>query len=205
MKLTRRECVKLLVLSGVAWGSLGHAPYKQWIAYRKARLMIVAGRWEPEAFPLTADLAADLMVTVPETRAEPARAPTLRHITRLLLTRQIDLAVVTGDEARKIVLGESFKNVGPVPLRILAFLRPPYVLVCNANFERDKAYMVTFGLFDEKGSGMVAPEFKHLASAMNRANELRIPLHVGTREYMIEAERAPSGKSTPQSAGTTPK
>lgn len=199
--ITRRGCLKLFTLTGVAWIGSGHASYRQWIVYRSERLMIVAGRWEPGAFPLTQEISTDINRAVPESRAEASRAPRLKRIARLILTRQIELAVVSLDEARQIAMGEgAVQSVGPVPLRVLVFLRDPYVLVCHADFDREKAYLTVFGLFDEAGSALYHPQFATLSTATRRANELRIPLHVGAREFFLNPERPPA----PETGETIP-
>ena len=190
--LTRRGCFKYVAVAGVAWIGSGHAAYRQWIVYRSERLMIVAGRMEPEAFPLTKSLADDLRVTIPEARAEATRTPTLRHITRLLSSRQIEVAVVTEEQAGTMARGEGeASRDGPVPLRVVAFLAAPYVLICHAEFQRDQVYLMLYGLLDERASGMVREGLTTLGPAAARANGLRIPLHIGAREYLLEPERPP--------------
>ena len=184
--LGRRGFLTTVALGGAAWIASGHAPYRQWVVYRAEHLVIVAWKKDPEAFPLTKRVAADLQITVPEARAEATRAPTLRHIASLLLSRQIDVAVLTAGQARRIAAGEGESHFeGPVPLRLLAILAAPYVVVANAGFDRGKAYLVAFGLADEQASGLIAPEMGSLTAAMGRANELRIPLHTGAREFLL--------------------
>jgi hypothetical protein len=74
-------------------------------------------------------------------------------------------------------------------MRLLAFLRGGHLLVSNAEFERDRAYLVVFGLFDEQGSAALAEEYRTLAAVSQGAAALGIPLHVGARELMLELEK----------------
>lgn len=179
--------MRLLVFGGAAFLVEGHAPYRQWIAYRADRLMIVANRRPPEAFPLAKTLATHLRRTIPDARAEVARSPTLLRIAQLVITKQIEVAVVTTAEAQQMARGEgAIAREGPVPLRVLAFLREPYVLVCHSEFDRERAYLMVFGLFDEEGSPALDRTAGSLSSAMRRASEIQVPLHVGAREFYLE-------------------
>jgi hypothetical protein len=190
---TRREFLGLLALAGGAFGLSGHAPYRQWVVYREEHLMIVASRREAESFPLTQAVVEDLGRAVPDAKPAAARAPTTLHISRLIESRQIDVAVLTEAEARDLSRGTGeCAEQGAVPIRLLALLRGGHVLVCNAAFERDRAYIVVFGLFDEAGSPALAAEYRTLAGISERALALGIPLHVGAREFLLEREKPPA-------------
>ena len=185
----RREFLKFLGFGGAAFFLFGHTPYRQWVVYRSHRLLIVAGRAEPEAFPLTERLVGDLLRAIPESKAEAARTPTLRHITRLLLSRQIPLAVVTAEQAELMFRGEGEGRAeGPVPLRVLAFLQEPYVLVSHVEYDRDRAYLVVFGLFDGNGSQALSSRYRTLATMINRSRAIRVPLHSGTFDFLLEIQ-----------------
>ena len=185
----RREFLKFLGFGGAAFFFLGHIPYRQWVVYRSQRLLIVAAAAEPEAFPLTERVAGDLLRAIPETKAEAARTPTLRHITRLVLSRQIPLAVVTEEQAQLMLLGEGEGRAeGPVPLRVLAFLQEPYVLVAHKEFDRGRAYLVVFGLFDGEGSKALAAGDRTLRAMIDRARAIRVPLHSGILDFLLEIQ-----------------
>ena len=205
---TRREFLKLLAIGGGAFWLSGHAPYRQWVVYRSERLMVVAGRGEAEAFPLAEALAADLRRVIPDAQPEAARAPSLSRIASLVATRQIDVAVLTAGQAAAMSRGTGeTAEEGPVPLRLVAFLREPYVLACNAQFDRDKAYLLAFGLFDGEGSATLAPRVRSLDEVTRGAAALGIPLHAGAREFYLERESgavpAPPG-AAPASAPPSP-
>ena len=189
----RREALKLLLLGGMGWTFSGHAPYRQWLVYRAERLMIVASKREPEAFPLAQELAADLERSIPKAKPEAARAPTVLHMTRLVLTRQIQVVLLTGEQARLMALGKGEgAEEGPVPLSVLGFLREPYVLVCHQDFERDRAYLLTFAMFDNGGSAALSAESRALFQVLRRAAEIGVPLHSGAQEFYVEQQAAKS-------------
>jgi len=190
---TRRSCLRLLAIGGGAFWLSGHAPYRQWLKYRSARLMIVASRHEPEAFPLTEALTGDLQRAIPDAKPEAARAASVLRIASLVVTRQIEVTVLTADQAGAMSRGEGESAPeGPVPLNLIAFLREPFVLACHANFERDKAYLLAFGMFDNGGSASLSGESRGLFQVLRRAAELGLPLHPGAQEFYVEQQAAKS-------------
>jgi TRAP-type uncharacterized transport system substrate-binding protein len=187
--LDRRDLLKLGLLGSAAWTLSGHAPYRQWQVYRAERLMIVACRRDAEAFPLAERLAADLERSIPDAKPEAARAPTLLHMTRLLLTRQIEVGLLTAGQARDMAQGAGEgASEGPVSLSLLAILREPFVLVCHSEFDRDRAYLLTFGLHDNNGSGALSASTRGMFQVLRRAGELGIPLHPGAQEFYVEQQ-----------------
>ena len=192
--LSRRLALRLIFFGGMAFLLSGHTPYRQWIIYRSERLMIVASYKEGPAFPLAESLARDLSQTIPEARAEAARAPTIRHVTRLVLSKQIPVAIMTRTQALEMIQGTGEgKAEGPVPLRLLAFLRDGFVLISHSDFPRDKAYLMLFGLFDEKASPeLLAPQASTPERFFLYAGKFAVPLHVGAREFLLEAIQPPA-------------
>ena len=192
--LSRRLGLRLIFFGGMAILLSGHTPYRQWTVYRSERLMIVASRKEATAFPLAESLVRDLSQTIPDARAEAARAPTIRHVTRLVLSNQIPVAIMTQTQALEMIQGTGEgKAEGPVPLRLLAFLRDGFVLVSHVDFPRDKAYLTLFGLFDEKAAPeLLAPQASTPERFLLHAPKFSVPLHVGAREFLLEAIRIPA-------------
>lgn len=191
---SRRRVLRLIFWGGMAFWLSGHTPYRQWIVYRSERLMIVASRKEAPAFPLAKSLARSLSQIIPDARAEATRAPTIRHITRLILSKQIPVAIMTQTQALEMIQGTGEGRAeGPVPLRLLAFLRDGFVLVSHGDFPRDRAYLMLFGLFDEKATPeMLAPQASTPERFFLHAPKFSVPLHVGAREFLLEAIRIPA-------------
>ncbi len=192
--LSRRLGLRLIFFGGMAGLFSGHTPYRQWIVYRSERLMIVASRKEAPAFPLAKSLARNLSRTIPDARAEAARAPTIRHVTRLVLSKQIPVAIMTQTQALEMIQGTGKgKAEGPVPLRLPAFLRDRLVLVSHGDFPRDKAYLMLFGLFDEQANPkLLAPQASTPDRFLLHSTKFSVPLHVGAREFLLEAIRPPA-------------
>jgi len=179
----------------------GHAPYRQWAVYRSERLMIVGSRSDPEAFPLTESLVEDLQRTIPKAKPEAARAPTIYNTTRLILSKQIQVAVITTEQAQLMFAGKGEgATEGAVPLRVLAYLKDPYVLVSHAEFDRNRAYLILFGLFDGEGSKTLSPQYKPLLSAIKRSQEIGIPLHIGAQAFLLSIK----DNSSPVEKDSTP-
>lgn len=187
--ITRIPFLKIIACGSMALLLSGHASYRQWAVYRSERLMIVGSKSDPEAFPLTKAMVEDLKRTIPKARPEAARSPTIYSITRLILTKQIQVGVITTEQAQLMFAGKGEGAIeGPVPLRVLAYLKDPYVLVSHAEFDKNQAYQILFGLFDGEGSKTLSPQYKPLLSAIKRSQEIGIPLHIGARAFLLAAK-----------------
>jgi NMT1-like family len=164
----RRAFLTLAALAGAACGVMGHSPYRQWQAYRKSRLIIVASAAEPAAYPLGEAVAAVLARYLPESRALAARAADSLEIVKLLASDQLDLAILTTADAGAAYEGRGrFAGQGALPLRALALLGP-YLLVCRQDFPAATAQAIASTLA-EHGRGQ--------AATTNGAAP--IPLHAG--------------------------
>lgn len=137
--MDRRGFVRLLGLAGAACGVMGHSPYRQWQAYRKSRLIIVTSAADAGSYRLGEAIAALLARELPDSRALAARATDAREIVKLLASDQLEVGVLTVDEARDAETGRGrFAANGALALRTLAVLGS-YVLVARADFPDAKA------------------------------------------------------------------
>jgi hypothetical protein len=135
----RRTFVQLLGLPVAACGVLGHSPYRQWQVYRKSRLIIVTSAADADSHRLGEALAALLARELPESRALAARAADAREIVKLLASDQLEVALLTADDARDAGAGRGrFAADGALALRTLAAL-DGYWLVARADFPDAKA------------------------------------------------------------------
>jgi hypothetical protein len=124
----------------------GHSPYRQWIAYRQAHLLLFTTREDPGSDELGERLAARLRETLPDSKAQVARAPHLDRVASLLASAQADTAVLTPEQALALLRGEPpFTAYGAIPLRALA-KGEGYVLVCRDEFKRRHAFLVAEAL-----------------------------------------------------------
>ena len=146
VSISRRRFVTS-ALSIVGWALLtGHSPYRQWVAYRQTHLLLFTTRDDPGSDELGERLAARLRETLPDTRAQVARAPHADRVASLLASSQADTAVLTEELAISLLLGAApFAEYGPVPLRALG-RGARYVLVCREEFKPRHAFLVAEAL-----------------------------------------------------------
>ncbi len=170
--MDRRTFLRLVALTGAAGGVMGHSPYRQWQAYRKARLIIVTSAAEPASYPLGEAIATLLAHHLPESRAVATRAADSLAIVKLLGSDQFDLAILSAGDARDAYDGRArFASEGALPLRALAVLGP-YLFVCREDFPVAQAQAVSGTLAEHwRDSGALPP-----ASSPAQAS---IPLHPG--------------------------
>lgn len=116
-----------LSIAGASAFLTGHSPYRQWVVYRKARLVIAASGGDGAAVRLGERLVRTLAERLPERKATLATASSSRNVVRLLRSGQLDVALLPGDEAVEAATGAAAYGGTPVPLRALAVL-PPSVL-----------------------------------------------------------------------------
>jgi len=127
------------VLVAAAGGVLGHSPYRQWQVYRKSRLIIVTSAADAASHRIGEAVAALLARELPDSRAMASRAADSREIVKLLASDQLEVAVLSADDARDARAGSGrFAVDGALPLRTLAELGR-YTLVARADFPDAKA------------------------------------------------------------------
>jgi hypothetical protein len=167
----RRTFVGLLAVTGAACGVMGHSPYRQWQVYRKSRLIIVTSAAEPASYPLGEAAATLLARHLPESRALATRAGDSLEIVKLLASNQLDLAILTAQDARDAYEGRGrFAPEGALPLRALAVLGP-HLLVCREDFPVATAEAV---------AGVLIEHWRPEASAGSAgAPGATIPFHAG--------------------------
>jgi hypothetical protein len=144
--MSRRQFLTL-ALCATGWALLtGHSPYRQWVAYRQTHLLLFTTRDDPGGDELGERLAARLRETLPDSRAQVARAPHIDRVASLLASGQADTAVPTQELAVALLLGAApFAEYGPVPLRALG-RGERYVLVCRDDFKPRHAFLVAEAL-----------------------------------------------------------
>jgi hypothetical protein len=108
---------------------------------------------------------------LPEARARVTRASDPVRIASLLATGQLDVAVVSRENASGMIAGsDGFRAVGPAPVVSLANLGR-YELVAMESFKARHAYLL-------------ARAVDHMRSALPpAARDSPIPIHSGARIY----------------------
>jgi len=161
--MTRRDLLNY-VLATSAWVmASGHAPYNQWRVYRQAHLLILTHKQDPASFLKAKKLAAMIAQRLPDSRAQVSLAPDRQRVASLIASRQIEVALLTPDEARDLNAGEApMAGAGPVPIRVIASFGD-YVLVGHAAFPEHHAYLLAEAI---AGLGAeLAPELRLAGSA----------------------------------------
>ena len=134
-----------------------HSLYGQWIAYRRKHLLIGCHRKDPATFALAQKLVAHINHALPAAKARPARAPHPERLASLIGTDQMEIAVLSVDEANQMSLGEGrFRPYGKLPLTRLGEFGP-HVLVAHADFPEHHGRMLAAALADiEQSNGKVS-------------------------------------------------
>ena len=178
--MNRRGFLALALASAAAPPAAeAHTLYRQWVVYRQKHLLIGSHRGPGGSFPAAEEVVAILDHMLPEARARAARAPHAERIASLIGTRQMDVAVLTPEEALAIRGGAGrFAPYGRVPLTLIADFRPR-LLVAHKDFPPRHGWLLAAAMHD----GAVPPD-------LTRANGL-LPHHSGVRAYLAGREMEP--------------
>jgi hypothetical protein len=171
--MTRRRLLTALAAIASAAALTAHSPYRQWILYRQAHLLIFTSRDDPVSDALGERIAARLREVLPESKARVARAPHAARIASLITTGQADIAVLSRANAAALFRREApFQDSSPVALRVLVQTEQ-YQLVCREDFKDEHAYLVAEALAgDPKEPKLTVP-----AIALDEASS--VPAHAG--------------------------
>ncbi|MGI9465139.1 MAG: hypothetical protein ACR2OM_14430 [Aestuariivirgaceae bacterium] len=144
--MNRRDVLcALMVLAGApaAWA---HTPYGQWVVYRKKHLLIGAHRADPVTYALAKQLTGVLAEHLPGAKSRVARAPTAQRLASLIGTGQLDVAVLSPEDAAGMLKGSGrFEPYGPIALGQLAQLGS-HMLVAHSRLPDRHAWLVAAAL-----------------------------------------------------------
>ncbi len=195
--MDRRRFVATALAAVLAGGpappARAHTPYNQWVIYRRRHLLILTSRADPRSYPLGKVLAGILSENLPASRARPSRAPDSNRIASLISTKQMEVALLTREEAVALLRGrEPFRDYGPVPLRAL-FEVGDYLLVARSDFPAAHAYLVAATLDANRAAlGGTPGAVPGIAGTF--------PVHAGVIAYSAGIELATVGPATPEPA-----
>ena len=130
-----------------AWITLcGQAVHRQWKRSRAGDLLLYVNAQDPGSDEIGGMLAEQLLKRLPESGARVVREPTAARVASVMSTQRGNLAVIAYDIALEIYRGSPpFKAVN---LRVLVE-NYKYQVLCRADFERDRAYLVTEALMKD--------------------------------------------------------
>lgn len=126
---------RLFLAGTVAAGAsllMGHSPYRKWAQYRARHTVIATDGSDAEAFQLGERLAARLAVQRPELNATATRAQNSAAVLSLLRSRQLDVALLRGDDAYQGRNGAGPYTALATPLCALAGIAPEYLYVLTS-------------------------------------------------------------------------
>ena len=147
--MNRREVLWVPLALAYCQSARAHTPYGQWVVYRKKHLLIGSHRADPPTYAKAKRLAAVLAEHLPKSRSRVARAPTAGRLASLLGTDQLDVAVLSRDDAVAMRNGQGkFAPYGKIPLALLANFGT-YVLIAHERFPARHAWLVSKTLSDE--------------------------------------------------------
>jgi hypothetical protein len=182
--MKRRLCLSLLSASAAVLLLGGHSPYRQWDAYRKARLVLLVSASDHTSVQLAHALVAIFSNRLPESRATYARARDMNDLVRLIASKQLEVALLRERDAHAIFTGaEPFADNGRVALRTLGALGE-HLFVCLEEVPKAAAYMLVEALAERWRD--LDPALVRKASGPKPPHALRVPLHPGALEFYRE-------------------
>lgn len=173
--MKRRRLLRAALVSGVWCLTTAHTPYGQWTVYRRTHLLILTDRSQPGTFEMGQRIAALLAAQLPESRARVTRAPYRERVASLLISGQLDVALLHAAVAEALFRGDPpFTAYGAAPLRTIA-LGDGLVLVARADFPEQHAYRLAATLAD---AGEPLPMW------LPTVEGLPIPVHAGVVAFL---------------------
>jgi hypothetical protein len=140
--LGRRSFLRLLAAAGAVVALSAHTPYGQWTVYRRRNLFVVASRTDETALHLARAVVAGLARELPEARARVTRATDPVRVASLLVSGQLDVAIVSRADAEAMLAGSGeYRAVGPTPLRVIVRLGE-HALVTTEDLKDRHAYLL---------------------------------------------------------------
>lgn len=134
--------------AGAGSTALAHTPYNQWQVYRRKHLLVGCHKDASGTYALAKEIVALLDSHLPKARARVARAPTAQRIASLMATDQMDVAVMSADNANAMAAGAGdFKPYGKVPLQTLMQLEQ-WILVCRSDIPSRHAWLIADALLE---------------------------------------------------------
>ena len=188
--MKRRFFLKLGTSAVALWFAAGHTPYNQWTVYRKRHLLVGTSRADAPSYDLGRKIAAVLEEHLPESKARVSRAPDQWRLASLISSGQLDLIILSSDDAVALAEGVSpFEDFGGVSLAGL-FRFGEHLLICRPDFPERHAYLLarTLGKHGQAIDG----------AQQLTAGDRVIPIHPGAIAF-AEGHPPPSAEQSLES------
>jgi hypothetical protein len=174
--LGRRSFLRLVAAAGAGIALSAHTPYGQWTIYRRRNLFVVASRSDDAALALARTVVAGLARELPEAHARVTRATDPVRIASLLVTGQLDVAIVSRAEAEAMLNGSrEYRAVGPTPLRVIVQLGD-HALVTTEDLKDRHAYLLARAVDHMQAE---------LPAGGSETEHLDLPEHPGALAYRL--------------------
>lgn len=176
---------RILILALIGLASIkpitAHTPYGQWVVYRQKHLLIGAHRADPLTYEIAKRITKVLATHLPKAKSRVARAPNAGRLGSLIGTAQMDVAVLSREDAISMLKGErEFKIYDPIPIRYLAKLGDR-VLIAHTRFPNRHAWLVTAALRDSA-----------LISQIDQIYDPELQWHPGSLAFLKGETEAPT-------------
>jgi hypothetical protein len=127
-----------------AWVLLsGHSPYRKFHIFRKTRLIIMAPNDDKRAGVVADAVVAFFSIHWGDSRPSSGRAQTAPEVVKLLVSNQLDVAVLSQKDAMAAREGHGrFANLGPSALCALAVFKD-HILVAREDLLKPIAEKIT--------------------------------------------------------------
>jgi hypothetical protein len=160
----------------VAWALLsGHSPYRKFHVFRKTRLIITAPNDDKRAGVVADGLATFFLTYWKDSKPSSGRAQTAPELVRVLLTNQLDFAVLSQKEAAAARAGQGrYAKYGAAPLCALAVFKD-HVLVTREDLLKPIAEKIIAPL--QAHWDALDAELSGKVEAPYAGQSLGIPLH----------------------------
>lgn len=147
--MQRRDVLTSLlawVCAGATSSALAHTPYGQWQVYRRKHLLVGCHKDADTTYSLAKRIVSELDTHLPEASARVARAPTVQRIASLMATDQMEVAVMSAENALEMAEGQGkFKPFGQIPLRVLMKI-DDWLLISSADIPDRHAWLISDAL-----------------------------------------------------------
>jgi hypothetical protein len=172
-----------------AWTLLsGHSPYRKFQIYRKTRLIVMAPSDDERAGVVADGLAAFFATYWKDSKSTSGRARTAPELVRLVLTNQLEVAVLSQTDAASARTGQDrFAKQGPAALCALAVLKD-HVLVTREDLLKPIVTKIIQAMQSNWKS--LKPDLTGAAAGPYVGQRIDIPLHRVAADFYRHATQA---------------
>lgn len=134
---------RLLLVLLIAFPAQAHSPWGQYQVYRQKHLLIMSAIPDAPTYPYSKKLVAAINAVLPEAQARPARAKDFERVHNLLKSKQINLVLLSKENAKALVEGSGpFSAYGPTAAKTL-YAFGELLLLVQPEFPDNHVWLLT--------------------------------------------------------------